>query len=136
MKVVFDTNVYISGFLFPGGIPSRLLDLARDHRFELFFSPEILEEVKRVVRTKFELTLHESEKLLRWMNEAGTIVYPEKRLNLVKQCDADNRILECAVQAHPHFLVTGDKKHLVPLKHSFSFKITTPHVFYKVFHSK
>ncbi|MBI2083448.1 MAG: putative toxin-antitoxin system toxin component, PIN family [Deltaproteobacteria bacterium] len=131
MKVVFDTNVYISGHLFKGGIPSRLVDLARDKKFDLFYSPEILEELRRVLETKFDLTLHEREAILRWVDGTGALVYPKKGLSLVKGCQEDNRILECALSCQADFLVTGDKAHLLPLKHPFGFRIISPAEFYQ-----
>lgn len=136
MRVVFDTNIYISGFLFKGGIPSRLLELARDKHFELFFSPEILEEVRFVTRAKFGLSLNESDRILRWIEDCGQIVYAEEKLKLVKRCEPDNRILECALAASSNFLVTGDKKDLLSLKHNLSFKIISPRGFYELILSK
>lgn len=47
MKVVVDTNVFISGVFFTGP-PSRILKAWRDQRIEIVISPEILEEYRRV----------------------------------------------------------------------------------------
>ncbi len=132
MKVVFDTNVYISGLLFKGGIPSRLLDLARDKKFSLFISPEILEEFRDVLKIKFELTLQEIDRLTRWIEGAAQIVYPEQKIHFIKRDESDNRILECANSASSQFLVTGDKQHFLNLKHPFPFKIISPASFYKL----
>lgn len=132
MKAVFDTNVYISGFLFQGGIPTRLLELARDRKFDLFFSPEILEELRTILKIKFDLTPQEIDLLVRWIEGAGSIVYPEQKLDLVKKCEPDNRILECALAAEADFLVTGDKADLLNLKHSLPFGIISPRGFYSM----
>lgn len=133
MRVVFDTNVFLSGLLFKGGIPSRLLDLAFDRRFDLYLSPEIVEEIRNVLEFKFELTLHERDQLIRWLGSFSSVVYPKEKLRLVQADDPDNRILECALEAKAHFLVTGDKKHLLPLRHPFSFKIVSPAQFYQIY---
>lgn len=130
MKAVFDTNVYISGFLFKGGIPSRLLDLAYDRRFELYHSPDILEEFKRILAGKFELTLYEQDKALRFVQSLGQVVYPEEKVQIVPADEAGNRILECAFAARADYLVTGDKKHLLPIKKQLPFKIILPADFY------
>lgn len=132
MKVVFDSNVYISGHLFKGGVPSRLVDLAHEKRFELYYSPEILEEIRVVLGKKFALSLHERTALLRWIESTGQIIYPQERIALIKNCDPDNRILECAVTARADFLVTGDKEHLLGLPHRFTFQIISPTDFYRV----
>jgi len=46
----------------------------------------------------------------------AAFVEPIERIKVVKEKDADNRILECALAAEAQFLVTGDTKHLLPLK--------------------
>ncbi|MBI2336286.1 MAG: putative toxin-antitoxin system toxin component, PIN family [Deltaproteobacteria bacterium] len=133
--MVFDTNIFISGLLFKGGIPSRLIDLAHDKKFDLFFSPEILEEIKRVSQLKFELTLHERDRLLSFIEKLGAKVYPSQEVSLIKNDWTDNRILECALEAEADYLVTGDKKHLLHLTHSFSFQIVLPTHFYKIYYT-
>ncbi|MDZ4662907.1 MAG: putative toxin-antitoxin system toxin component, PIN family [Pseudomonadota bacterium] len=47
MKVVIDTNVFVSG-IFWKGPPSKVIDLWLDGRFELVKTPEILEEYIRI----------------------------------------------------------------------------------------
>ena len=69
--------------------------------------------------------------LMRWIEGMGQVVYPKEACKLVKVCDPDNRILECALASKADFLVTGDKKHLLGLKHSFDFQIVSPAQFYK-----
>ena len=48
MRVVLDTNVLISGLLFPGGPPSRLLDAWRGGGFDLVLSDFMIDEITRV----------------------------------------------------------------------------------------
>lgn len=47
MRVILDTNVFISGVFF-GGPPSRILEGWHDGRVTLVLSPEILDEYQRV----------------------------------------------------------------------------------------
>jgi putative PIN family toxin of toxin-antitoxin system len=47
VKIVLDTNVFISGVFFTGP-PYRILEAWRDRTLELVLSPEILEEYRRV----------------------------------------------------------------------------------------
>jgi len=132
MKIVFDTNLYISAFLFKGGIISRLMEMAEDKRFKLYWSPEIRKELEDVLTEKFELDLHECQKILEYVAGFAEMTYPTQKIDLIKRCPADNQILECAVEAEVDFLVTGDQKDLVPLKHSYQFKILTPRAFYEI----
>ena len=55
MRVVADTNVYVSAIVF-GGKPQAILDLAQDGQIELFISDEILAETTRILRDKFHRT--------------------------------------------------------------------------------
>jgi len=52
-------------------------------------------------------------------------------LRVVLDTDADNRILECAVQEKVDYLVTGDAKHLQPLKEYKGIKVLSPADFLK-----
>ena len=47
MKVVLDTNVFVSGVFFSGP-PYQILQAWRDQKIELIVSPEILAEYQRV----------------------------------------------------------------------------------------
>lgn len=47
MRIVLDTNVFVSGVFF-GGVPGRILEAWRDGKLMLVLSPEILDEYRRV----------------------------------------------------------------------------------------
>ncbi len=49
-----------------------------------------------------------------------------ERLNVITANDDDNRILECALAARAEFLVTGDKRHPLPLGSIRGTKIVSP----------
>jgi putative PIN family toxin of toxin-antitoxin system len=51
IRVVFDTNVYISALMF-GGLPGSLLDLAFLHSFTLVISPSLMDELNEKLRFK------------------------------------------------------------------------------------
>jgi putative PIN family toxin of toxin-antitoxin system len=115
MKVVLDTNIIISGLNFPGN-ERRILDLARTSRFDLYLSPFILQETEGVLMRKFGWDEERALQAVRILRSWATIVDPSPRLSAVQQDDADNRILECAQEAAADLLVTGDRRHLLPLK--------------------
>lgn len=52
IKVVLDTNVLVSGLVFGGGRPSRVLDLARKGHVVSCTSEDILAEFERVLTRK------------------------------------------------------------------------------------
>ncbi len=53
MKVVFDTNIYISAFVIPGGNAEKAYLHAVDGDFELYTSIAILTELARKLDEKF-----------------------------------------------------------------------------------
>ena len=115
MRVVLDTNVIVSGLNFPGN-ERLVLELALRGRFELCLSPFILEEVAGVLARKFDWTEERSAQVLRALGNAATVVEPRRLPEVIEGGHADNRILECAVEASADYLVTGDRRHLLPLE--------------------
>ena len=114
MRVVLDTNVIVSGLNFPGN-QRLVLELAIRGRFELYLSTFILEEAAGVLVRKFGWDEERSSKALRALGNAATVIYPRRLSEIVEGGHADNRILECAVETSADYLVTGDRRHLLPL---------------------
>lgn len=124
-RVVLDTNVIISAVHF-GGPPEELLLLANRGAIELFLSTFILEETARVLEEKLRWEKRRISRLIDALRDVAAIIEPESELNAVAGYDADNRILACAVDAKADFLVTGDKRHLLPLGRYKGIRILTP----------
>ena len=105
-KVTLDTNVY--GSAFHSGT-MRLLHMAVDGDIEIAASKPIIEEVIRVLREKFHwdgYRLHDArEQILGF----ARLVAPKQTLDVVKEDEPDNRILECAVEAGSDFIISADK---------------------------
>ena len=114
MRVVLDTNVIVSGLNFPGN-ERLVLELALRGRFELCLSPFILEEVAGVLGRKFDWTEERSAQALRALGDGATVIEPRQLPEVIGGGHADNRILECAAAASADYLVTGDRRHLLPL---------------------
>jgi uncharacterized protein len=107
-RVTLDTNIYISALEF-GGNPLRLLEMAIDGDIEVAISQPIINEVLRVLGDKFEWRpkeLHEAEALI---GSLAHEVRPKQALDVVRRDPADNRVLECAMEAKSDFIVSGDK---------------------------
>lgn len=54
MRVVFDTNIYISALAIPGGKADEAYHHAIQGRFDLFTSVAILTETATVLQLKFD----------------------------------------------------------------------------------
>ena len=113
MKVVFDTNIYISAFVIPGGNAEKAYLKAIDNNFDLYTSIAILTELANKLDKKFGWEKHKIEQLVKSIGKLA-IVYKSKPWLHVVSNEPDNRILECALQAGAEFIVTGDK-HLLKL---------------------
>ena len=98
MKVVFDTNVFISVFIISGGQADLAFRLARQQRFDLCTSVPILAEVAQTLRGKFGQSEEDITEALRMISRAAEIVKPSAALQVLSDVP-DNRILECAVEA-------------------------------------
>lgn len=114
MRLVFDTNVYVSAFVVPGSKSELALSLAARGVFELVVSPAILAELENKLLSKFGYPAVQVEEAQRTVREAAMLIEPEERLSVVED-EPDNRILECAVAAKAVAIVTGDK-HLLALE--------------------
>lgn len=114
MRVVFDTNVFISAFLAPGGRGERALLLAIHHRIKLCTSLAILAETAGKLRSKFGQGDRDIKLTLKLISRHAEVVKPTHRLEVLDD-EPDNRILECAVAAGADLIVTGDR-HLLRMR--------------------
>jgi len=121
LKVVFDTNIYISAFVIPGGNAEKAYLHAIDGDFELCTSIAILTELARKLDEKFGWEKQKIVQLIISISDVATVLKTTPRLKVLSD-DPDNRILECALKAEAAFLVTGDK-HLLKLRNYENFEI-------------
>ena len=112
-RVVFDSNVYISGLIF-GGTPGALLVLARIDRFVLCVSQHIQDEVQTTLAKKFSWQLEQIRRACSPYWTIADFVKPTCDLKIVAADPDDDRILECAVDGNADIIVTGDD-HLLNL---------------------
>lgn len=114
LKVVFDTNVYISAFISPGSKAEDAFLLALNRKVKLYTSVPILTETAKKLREKFLWHDDKITAALKHINRVATVLKPVKKLNILSDAP-DNRILECAKEADANLIVTGDR-HLLTLK--------------------
>ena len=115
MRVVFDTNIYISALAIPGGNAEDAYLEAVHGTFELYASVAILTETARVLQMKFDWAEDKVREAVQAVSQVATVLRPRPTLHILKD-GPDNRILECAIAAQAEFVVSGDR-HLLSLKH-------------------
>jgi len=113
VRVVADTNVFLSALIF-GGPPEEIISLARQGLVELLVSADILLELSSVLKTKFEWQDARIADAVRSIGYCSILIKPETVIKKIRD-DADNRVLECALDGDADFIITGDH-HLLDLK--------------------
>ncbi len=124
--VVLDSNVYISALVF-GGVPRVVLESAEDGLFWLAVSDPIKKEVQSVLRRKFgwpETRVNTSCQVI-W--DYTELVTPTIAVTVLED-PADNRVLECALDARASVVVTGDAG-ILRLKQFHGIALLTPRAF-------
>ena len=115
MRVVLDTNVIISALNFPGN-ERLVLELALRGRFELVLSWFILGEVSGVLTGKFGWTQERAVRAIGVLQNAANVIEPQRLAEVIEDGHADNRVLECAAGVNADYLVSGDRRRLLPLR--------------------
>jgi len=123
IKVVLDTNVFISA-LFWKGAPYEILKKVLEGAILNSISPQILKEIKEKLLYKFKLPPEKVREFLEIIIFNSQIVYPKKKLNVVKKDPSDNKVIECVLEAGASFVISGDK-HLLEIKEYKGIKIVS-----------
>lgn len=113
MRVVFDTNIYISALACPAGRAEAAYLHAIRGRFALYASVAILTETAGVLQMKFDWEESRIRQAVQEIGQVATVLRPRPTLHILKD-EPDNRILECAVAAQAQWIVSGDR-HLLSL---------------------
>jgi putative PIN family toxin of toxin-antitoxin system len=113
LKVVVDTNVYISA-IFWGGKPRQVIDLARDDRIQIFTSEEIEHEILDKLLTKFNLDPIEASNVMTDFSIFTNPIEVSNCISVVKDDPDDDKFIECAMECGAKFIISGDK-HLLQL---------------------
>lgn len=124
MKIVLDTNLFISSF-FWGGNPKKVLERVIEGKDELFFTNEILEEIENVMtRPKFHATKESIDYYIKSIEEIGNKIILGKRIKNGSRDLTDNKFIECGLAANVDYIVSGDI-HLLELNEYKNIKIIT-----------
>ncbi|NUN23896.1 MAG: putative toxin-antitoxin system toxin component, PIN family [Candidatus Jettenia caeni] len=111
MKLVFDSNIFISAFVIPGSKAEKAILRIIEGNDALLISREIIKEVLEVLSTKFHRGREAISHVAVYLSDIAQVVNPTKRIRVFKD-DPDNRILECALFGKADAIVTGDKEML------------------------
>ena len=128
MKLVVDTNVLVSAFLWKG-TPGRLIELAGEQECRLFTSRILIDELaevlqhKKLVKQALTTGLTAAQMLRNYQKLATTVT--ERRMAQQVSRDADDdAVLACGLAAQADLIVSGDDDLLV-LKQFQGIRIVT-----------
>mgnify|MGYP001609976202 FL=1 len=127
MKVVFDTNIFISGLMWRGA-PYRCLLASLAGLVELVVSPPILDELRRTLSTKFGFTDEEVEQVMSAVRESASLVEIRGELKVVADDPEDDKFIETAHVAGAAYVVSGDR-HLLSVGSYGEIRIVSARVF-------
>ncbi len=122
--VVYDTNILISGMVW-GGIPYDCIEIAITGRVEGIICAEIIDEFDETLTTKLEYPRFRTSRIITRLLGFLRMVKITNQLEGVTTDPDDNKIIECALVGSATHIVTGDKKHLLPLRNYQGVHIVT-----------
>jgi len=115
LRAVLDTNILVSAFTHPDGRTAALHQAARDRRFRLLISPDLIHELARVLRGRFGWIDAEIQQEIRKLAHLAELIPTRTRLTIITADPDDNRVLECALDGRADLIVSNDR-HLLALK--------------------
>ncbi len=108
MKIVFDTNVLISGFLTVTGASQYVVSLAFK-RHDVVLSEYVLDEMKRKLVEKLAIPHSKAARAVQFLKQKAVILKVPSNPKIHCRDKKDIPILSLAEASRAHYLVTGDK---------------------------
>ena len=133
MRVVVDTNVFISSLLNTEGNPRKVIDLWRFEKITLCLSKKMLAEYFAVLGRFGMSEEPEGEELVQLFQKRYNHVFLTSvpTILAISADPADNMFIECAVAADAKYIISGDR-HLLNLKVFKGIRILPPTEYLKV----
>ena len=129
LKVVVDTNQFISSLIGREGFSAKLINAWRRHKFTLVINRDIFEEIKRVfyyprIMKARGLDKGEVEAFIDFIEKRAIILSNTPMVDVIKEDPDDNSVLAAALKAKADYIVSGDA-HLLELKNYQGIPIVT-----------
>jgi len=128
LKVVMDTNVFVSGVFFSGP-PYQILNAWQSGEFELVVSQEILDEYRRVGEFLAEERPNiDSNPILHFVVEHAKVYQPVELKEAICEDPDDDNFFACALASGSKVIVSGDK-HLLKVSGYEGIEVLKPRDF-------
>jgi putative PIN family toxin of toxin-antitoxin system len=120
LRLVLDTNVIISSLIIKNSKPDKVMRMGFGRSFVLLFSPELLDEIERVIQykkfqQKYSITPEIAADFIIKLNAIGEVIEVNPQMSMPMQSRdlSDDMLLRLAIAGQADYLVTGDKDLLV-----------------------
>jgi putative PIN family toxin of toxin-antitoxin system len=130
LKVLLDTNIWISGILFSGN-EEKIVDYAFDGKFQSIIPFQLINEFKRIMIDKFKLSHDDVLDSINEIIQVSELVDLEDFDEIDVRDIDDKAIVKAAKISHCDFLITGDNDIKV-LKSINNTKIISSREFLKI----
>ena len=114
LRAVLDANILVSAAISPRGNPAKVVQALYADAFDLVISEKILAEIDRVIRYPRIAKRHgwseeEIRTVIAKLRRIASVTSGHLSVHAVARDEADNRYLECAVEGHADYIVSGDR---------------------------
>ena len=128
MRIVLDTNVFISGIFFSGP-PYQILKAWQNGKVQLVISREMLDEYQRVGEVlSDQFPRIDLESILHFIALKSELVVPKPLSKKICDDPDDDKFLACAVAGRARIIVSGDK-HLLKVSGYSGVEVVRPRRF-------
>ena len=133
MRVVLDTNIYVSALVSSSGVPAQIIELFQHGIIEVLTSEATIRELSRVLlypklKDRYGYSDQDIAAVINILRTDAIMIEPRETLNVVEDDETDNRFIELAVEGNAQYIVSGDK-HLHRVGVYKGLRIVTPATF-------
>jgi putative PIN family toxin of toxin-antitoxin system len=124
MRIVIDTNAFISAIVF-GGKPRQVINLVADDSVTLIMAEAIITEIRRIIVSKFPNFLEDLMRVEKLLEQDAEWVKLGFNTERITRDPNDDKFIETALIGSCHYMISGDKD-LLDLKEYMGIKILSP----------
>jgi putative PIN family toxin of toxin-antitoxin system len=124
IRIVIDTNVFISAIVF-GGKPRQVINLVADDSVTFIMAEAIITELRRIIVSKFPGFLEDLMKVEKLLEQDAEWVKLGFNTERITRDPNDDKFIETALIGNCHYIISGDKD-LLDLKEYKGIKILSP----------
>ena len=130
IRVVLETNLFVSALLKPDSNPDRIITLVREEKVLLLISDAICDEITKVlyypkIRKRLAVSDEELQNFVKLLRTVAIVTPGSLNLPPLTADPDDTKYLICAVEGRADYIVSGDH-HLTDLVIYQGIRVVTP----------